>query len=51
MILEGNKGSLQIFGNHNLLNLQAAFFVCKELGISADVFVKAVADFNGAAKD
>lgn len=50
VVLEGNKGSLQIFGNHNLLNLNAAFFVCKEFGVSAADFVKAVSGFPGASK-
>jgi len=50
IILEGQKSSLKIFGNHNLLNLHAAFFVCKQLGVDASIFVKAVADFSGAAR-
>lgn len=50
IILEGQKTALKIFGNHNLLNLHAAFFVCKQLGIEASKFVKAIADFSGAAK-
>jgi UDP-N-acetylmuramate: L-alanyl-gamma-D-glutamyl-meso-diaminopimelate ligase len=37
---EGSTGSLAIFGNHNLLNLHAAFLVCLELGISADNFLR-----------
>src|SRR4029079_2576092 len=38
------------FGNHNLLNLHAAFFVCKQLGVDASTFAKAVANFSGAAR-
>ncbi|MEO6455836.1 MAG: Mur ligase family protein [Ginsengibacter sp.] len=49
IIIEDNKTSLQIFGNHNLMNLNAAFFVCKELGISTEIFVKAIGSFNGAS--
>jgi UDP-N-acetylmuramate: L-alanyl-gamma-D-glutamyl-meso-diaminopimelate ligase len=44
------KTALKVFGNHNLLNLQAAWLVCKELGIKADDFAKAISDFEGAAK-
>lgn len=44
------KAGLKIFGNHNLLNLQAAYNVCKELGISDTGFAKAIAGFTGAAK-
>jgi len=42
--------AIKVFGNHNLLNLNAAYFVCKELGITANDFVHAIADFSGAAK-
>ncbi len=51
VIIEGEKSDpLQIFGNHNLLNLHAAYFVCKELGVQASEFIKIIADFTGAAK-
>jgi UDP-N-acetylmuramate: L-alanyl-gamma-D-glutamyl-meso-diaminopimelate ligase len=51
VIIDGEKSApLKVFGNHNLLNLYAAFLVCKELGISAEIFVNAIADFAGAAK-
>jgi UDP-N-acetylmuramate: L-alanyl-gamma-D-glutamyl-meso-diaminopimelate ligase len=50
IVLEGQKSTLKIFGNHNLLNLHAAFFVCKRLGVEAPLFAKAVADFNGASR-
>ena len=44
------KAQLKIFGNHNLLNLQAAYNVCKELGINDVDFANAIAGFTGAAK-
>ena len=50
IIIEGQKSALKVFGNHNLLNLHAAFFVCKELGVNAETFVNAIADFTGAAR-
>jgi UDP-N-acetylmuramate: L-alanyl-gamma-D-glutamyl-meso-diaminopimelate ligase len=50
IVIEGQKTSLKIFGNHNLLNLHAAFFVFKQLGVSSAEFVKAIADFSGAAR-
>jgi UDP-N-acetylmuramate: L-alanyl-gamma-D-glutamyl-meso-diaminopimelate ligase len=47
----GNTSSiLKIFGNHNLLNLQAAWLVCKELTISEEAFAGAISGFEGAAK-
>lgn len=42
--------SLKIFGDHNLLNLQATYFVCKELKISDNIFAKAITTFAGASK-
>ncbi len=44
------KTALKVFGDHNLMNLNAAKEVCKTLDISADDFDKAIATFTGAAK-
>ena len=48
--LEGATGPLHVFGNHNLMNMQAAFYACKELGVGAADFLTAIRDFTGAAK-
>jgi UDP-N-acetylmuramate: L-alanyl-gamma-D-glutamyl-meso-diaminopimelate ligase len=48
--LEGQSGTLKIFGNHNMLNLQAAFLVCQQSGMGAAEFLHAMEDFAGAAK-
>ena len=48
--LEAEQGSLKVFGNHNLLNLHAAFFTCKKLGVSTKTFVDAISNFTGASK-
>ena len=50
VIIAKNSVQLKIFGNHNLLNLQAAYYVCKELGINDKDFAKAISGFTGAAK-
>jgi len=51
VIIEGEKSApLKVFGNHNLLNLHAAYLGCRELGVGTPVFIKAIADFAGAAK-
>lgn len=47
---DGEKTSLQVFGEHNLLNMQAAFLVCKKLGVVTATFAKAIGSFTGAAK-
>lgn len=44
------KIPLKIFGNHNLMNLEAARIVCKALGISDDAFYDSIQTFKGAAK-
>lgn len=41
---------LKIFGNHNLQNIQAAHYVCRQLGVADKDFYSAIADFKGAAK-
>lgn len=48
--LEGQSGTLRVFGDHNLLNLQAAWLACKELGIKVADFLAGIASFTGAAK-
>jgi UDP-N-acetylmuramate: L-alanyl-gamma-D-glutamyl-meso-diaminopimelate ligase len=48
--IDGQHGRLSVFGNHNLLNLNAAYLACKELGIDAADFLKAIATFTGASK-
>lgn len=41
---------LNIFGNHNLMNLNAARLVCEQLGLTEDQFRVAISSFTGAAK-
>ncbi len=41
---------LQIFGNHNLLNLNAARLACNQLGITDAKFYDAIQSFTGASK-
>jgi UDP-N-acetylmuramate: L-alanyl-gamma-D-glutamyl-meso-diaminopimelate ligase len=48
--IEGHETELKVFGDHNLLNLHAAWLVCSQLGVNAADFVKAIGNFTGAAK-
>jgi len=48
--IEGSVTELNVFGDHNLLNLNAAWLACKELGVSSQEFINAIASFTGAAK-
>ena len=46
----GNAYPVKIFGQHNMLNLKAAFNVCNALGVERDDFFASIATFTGAAK-
>jgi UDP-N-acetylmuramate: L-alanyl-gamma-D-glutamyl-meso-diaminopimelate ligase len=48
--LGGHSAALEVFGEHNLLNMHAARLVCNELGIGDATFLAAIATFKGAAK-
>jgi UDP-N-acetylmuramate: L-alanyl-gamma-D-glutamyl-meso-diaminopimelate ligase len=39
-----------VFGRHNLLNLTAARYACREIGISDEQFNEAISTFGGASK-
>lgn len=42
--------AVEIFGKHNLNNLEGARKVCEKMGVSASGFYKAIASFKGASK-
>jgi UDP-N-acetylmuramate: L-alanyl-gamma-D-glutamyl-meso-diaminopimelate ligase len=48
---QGNRNfHLQIFGRHNLMNLNGARLVCNQLGIGDLAFFDAIQSFRGASK-
>lgn len=50
-LLNGDKKvALQIFGDHNLMNLNGARMVCNAIEISDEKFYEAIQSFKGAAK-
>jgi UDP-N-acetylmuramate: L-alanyl-gamma-D-glutamyl-meso-diaminopimelate ligase len=51
-ILDTAEGEipLEIFGKHNLQNLEGARSICFHLGVSEEEFYEAIADFKGASK-
>jgi UDP-N-acetylmuramate: L-alanyl-gamma-D-glutamyl-meso-diaminopimelate ligase len=51
-ILKHNENTypLQVFGQHNLMNIMAAAHVCQEAGIRYEVFFNAITTFKGASK-
>ena len=50
LIFGDKKIKVQIFGEHNMKNINAAYNVCKQLGISDDVFYEAISTFKGASR-
>lgn len=50
IVLEGEKTELSVFGNHNLQNVQAAYWACKALGVSTVEFLQSISSFTGASK-
>jgi UDP-N-acetylmuramate: L-alanyl-gamma-D-glutamyl-meso-diaminopimelate ligase len=47
---DGQRISLQIFGNHNLMNLEGARLVCNQIGVNDEQFYQAISTFKGAAR-
>ena len=45
----GNEVPLRVFGEHNLLNIAGSMQVCKQLGVSEDMFLEAISGFRGAS--
>lgn len=50
LYIEGSSADLSVFGDHNLLNLHAAYYACKKAGVSATGFCRAIESFTGAAR-
>ncbi len=42
--------AIEVFGEHNLTNLNGALLICKQLGMTEEVFYRAIATFKGAAR-
>jgi UDP-N-acetylmuramate: L-alanyl-gamma-D-glutamyl-meso-diaminopimelate ligase len=47
---DGQHIWLQIFGNHNLMNLEGARLVCNQIGVNDEQFYQAISTFKGAAR-
>ncbi|MCQ6959447.1 UDP-N-acetylmuramate--L-alanine ligase [Mucilaginibacter aquariorum] len=50
VIADGKSYGLEVFGQHNLLNMQAARLVCEALGINSADFYQYITTFKGAAR-
>ena len=40
---------LKIFGEHNLMNLNGARYICQEMGVTNEIFYEAIKSFKGAS--
>lgn len=50
LLVNGEKVELNVFGTHNLQNMNGARLVLNQLAITDEMFYEAIADFGGAAK-
>lgn len=41
---------VRIFGRHNLQNISAAYYACRQIGIGDEAFLRGIATYKGAAK-
>lgn len=46
----GSEIEIELFGQHNLENFQAAYHVCKLLGCSHDDIIESIKEFSGAGR-
>ncbi len=45
-----NSIAVEVFGEHNLKNIQGAYLLCQQLGLSDEEFYRGISSFKGAAK-
>ena len=50
VVSEGKEYPLQIFGKHNLINLNAAMKALEQIGVKKSDFLSAITSFKGASK-
>lgn len=50
IIYENREYNVSVFGRHNMQNMHGAMLACRQVGISPDQFLRAIATFGGAAK-
>lgn len=50
LLTQSGSYKIQVFGNHNLQNINGAKLICNQLGVNDVEFYKAISTFRGAAK-
>ncbi len=46
----GREIPIEVFGEHNFKNIQGAYLLCKQIGLTDDEFYDGISTFKGAAK-
>lgn len=41
---------MMVFGKHNVQNIHGAWMVCRQMGVTDEIFLKAISTFRGASK-
>ncbi len=49
LTFDGNTYEVPFFGEHNMMNVSAAFNVCQRIGVSPEAFYSAMQTFKGAS--
>ena len=50
LLFNDKKIKIQVFGEHNMKNINAAYHVCKQIGIDDITFYQAISSFKGASR-
>ena len=50
LLTDRGEFPLQVFGKHNLMNIEGARLLCREAGVSDDQFYTSIRSFKGAAR-
>jgi UDP-N-acetylmuramate: L-alanyl-gamma-D-glutamyl-meso-diaminopimelate ligase len=50
IIYNGKQYEMKVFGEHNLMNMEAAHYACESVGVKYEDFLNAMQTFTGAAK-
>ncbi len=48
--MDGKKHRMEVYGSHNMLNMEGARQICAQLGIEHATFYQPIGDFSGAGK-
>lgn len=50
LLFNDKRIKVQVFGEHNMKNINAAYHVCKQIGIDDVTFYQAISSFKGASR-